>query len=855
MINSTGMKKLLFVLIIILGSISQSYAQAGLCEDSDPFCTSNIYTFPAGVNTGQGQSGPNYGCLGSTPNPAWYHMKIATAGYLQIKMYSTPSRDIDFICWGPFVDPVTPCVTQLTANKTVDCSYSTAATEFCDIPNGQVGEYYILLITNYSNQPCNITFEKSGGVGETDCTIVPPPVGNNGPLCVHDNLQLTADDVNNATYYWTGPNGFISNQQNPSILNVSLANAGIYSLVITVNGSASDPVTTTVFINALPTPAFDFNNACFGDTTFFIDQSTVDPPSSVITSWNWVFGDGQQAVGPDQEHVYGNSGTYNAKLTVYTGMQQCARFITHDVQVFSAASVNAGEDITIPNGWTTDLNGDASGGSGDFDILWTPENLLVNPTILDPTTVNMGATTVFKLNVTDANSGCESADSMTVVVTGGALQVTASADPMIICQDDVVNLQALPSGGSGTNQFTWTSDPAGFTATDPEVSDHPQVTTTYHVSVFDGQNTVQASVTVEVKPKPIGNAGDDFNITVGTSTTISNATVSSGSGVFTYLWTPVDKLLDPTSLKPTTVILDESQEYTFIVNDANGCTSDPDNMFVFTGGDQLSVTPTSSANENTICQGEVAKLFANAFGGSQAYSISWQDENGTPIAGDSPTVNPMQTTTYTVSVDDGFKTVDGQITISVNHTPVVDIRPENAAVWGTGDTIRVCVRDSVMMDANTDPLNPPVMQYQWSNNTNNRTYTAIANGSWVVFQPYWVEVTNPVTQCFGNDSIMIFFDFSACNIGIEESGVLANHVTISPNPTSGLINITVTDVSGELNLEVTDLNGRTILTQKEVPQNSSSRNILLNLEKYPAGMYIIGVKHKNGYYQASVVKK
>jgi hypothetical protein len=36
----------------------------------------------------------------------------------------------------------------------------------------EVGEYYILMITNYSNQPCNITFTKTEGVGETDCDIV-----------------------------------------------------------------------------------------------------------------------------------------------------------------------------------------------------------------------------------------------------------------------------------------------------------------------------------------------------------------------------------------------------------------------------------------------------------------------------------------------------------------------------------------------------------------------------------------------------------------------------------------------------------------------------------------------------------
>ncbi len=848
------MKKLLLLLLVLTATISQIYAQAGLCEDSDPFCTSNIYTFPAGVNTGNGQAGPNYGCLGSTPNPAWYHMKIAEAGMLQIKMYSTPSKDIDFICWGPFVDPISPCVTQLTSNKIVDCSYSTAATEYCNIPNGQVGEYYILLITNFSNQPCNITFEKSGGVGETDCTIVPPPVGNNGPLCVHDNLELTADDVNNATYYWTGPNGFFSNQQNPVIMNVGLMHAGVYSLTITVNGSASDPVTTTVYINALPIPAFDFNDACFGDTTFFIDASLVDPPTSSITDWNWVFGDGQQAVGPDQEHIYGSNGSYDAKLTVYTGMHQCERSITHTVQVFSAASVNAGSDITIPNGWTTQLDGEVSGGSGSFDLLWTPDNLLVDPTLVDPTTVNMGATTVFKLNVTDANSGCTSADSMTVVVTGGALQVTAAASPMIICQDDVVNLQALPSGGSGSNQFTWTSNPAGFNATDAEVSDYPQETTTYTVSVFDGQNTVQSSVTVQVKPKPIGNAGNDINITVGTSTTIENATATGGSGVFTYLWTPLDKLVNPTALKPTTTILDNSQEYTFVVNDANGCVSDADHVRVNTGGDVLNTDPYTSADNNTICQGEVAKLFANATGGSENYSIEWKNEAGMTLPGDSPTVDPMQTSTYTVAVDDGFKIVNGQITVVVNHTPIIDLRPTGVIHLGE-DSIRVCVRDSVVMDANTDPENPPVMEYQWSNNTNNRTFTAMTNGSIFDTQTYWVKSTNPVTHCFGNDTIVIFYDVSICNIGIEESGIFTDRVTLSPNPTDGLIRLTVTDVIGELNINVTDLNGRTLLQQKSTTQSNGSREVMIDLNDYPAGMYLIGINHKNGYYHASVIKK
>ncbi|OFY51499.1 MAG: hypothetical protein A2W85_00980 [Bacteroidetes bacterium GWF2_41_31] len=43
------MKKMLLVLVLIISTITYTYAQAGMCADSDPFFTSNVYTFPAGV--------------------------------------------------------------------------------------------------------------------------------------------------------------------------------------------------------------------------------------------------------------------------------------------------------------------------------------------------------------------------------------------------------------------------------------------------------------------------------------------------------------------------------------------------------------------------------------------------------------------------------------------------------------------------------------------------------------------------------------------------------------------------------------------------------------------------------------
>jgi hypothetical protein len=108
-------------------------------------------------------------------------------------MYSTPPVDIDFICWGPFTDPFSPCVEGLTAGSAIDCSYSPNPTEFCIIPESQAGDYYILLITNYSKENTDITFLQSSGSGTLDCDIgtgISPgfnPVSDDAVLKVYPN--------------------------------------------------------------------------------------------------------------------------------------------------------------------------------------------------------------------------------------------------------------------------------------------------------------------------------------------------------------------------------------------------------------------------------------------------------------------------------------------------------------------------------------------------------------------------------------------------------------------------------------------------------------------------------------------
>jgi hypothetical protein len=68
----------------------------------------------------------------------------------------------------------------------------------------------------------------------TSVTVNPlptPTVNNNGPICVGQTLQLTGGG--GGTYSWSGPNGFSSALQNPSLSNATAAAAGVYTLTVT----------------------------------------------------------------------------------------------------------------------------------------------------------------------------------------------------------------------------------------------------------------------------------------------------------------------------------------------------------------------------------------------------------------------------------------------------------------------------------------------------------------------------------------------------------------------------------------------------------------------------------------------
>jgi len=81
-------------------------------------------------------------------------------------------------------------------------------------------------------------------------------ISNNGPGCLADDVLLSVDVAANpggitvSTLNWSGPNGFSSNSQFPTILNSSELDEGDYFVTVTLSSGCSAIGLTTIEIDA-----------------------------------------------------------------------------------------------------------------------------------------------------------------------------------------------------------------------------------------------------------------------------------------------------------------------------------------------------------------------------------------------------------------------------------------------------------------------------------------------------------------------------------------------------------------------------------------------------------------------------
>lgn len=349
-------------------------------------------------------------------------------------------------------------------------------------------------ITYPNNGTFTVTLTATNSCGSTPASTnftvnnVPPAVNpfTVSPLCSGYDAVFTSDPVAGATYVWSGPNGFSSNQQNPVITNVSAANAGTYSVFASF-GSCSG-ATQTVDLVVLPITVVNAGNDisnCIDDAPFMLAAAS---PAGGVWSGNGVNGAGQF------NPAAAGAGTHTLTYTFTDPGTQCVYSDDILATVNALPMVNAGSDIglcnqPIPNTLTpiTPANG-----------IWS------GPGITNPNgEFTPSANGVFEVlySFTDGN-GCFNQDTIQVTVSSPT-NANAGNDTTICENAPNLILSGLPAGG------TWSGN-----GIQPNGDYDPTTPGTFTVTYTFGSGTCLTTddLDIIVNPAPTVNAGNDFTI-------------------------------------------------------------------------------------------------------------------------------------------------------------------------------------------------------------------------------------------------------------------------------------------------------------------------------------------------------
>jgi hypothetical protein len=154
------------------------------------------------------------------------------------------------------------------------------------------------------------------------------------------------------------------------------------------------------------------------------------------------------------------------------------------------------------------------------------------------------------------------------------------------------------------------------------------------------------------------------------------------------------------TVNPCTFDLGQFQFRCVVSGDCPPPTQSPSaTLFV---GDALAAS--ASCSPEQICIGGQSQLSVNAFGGNiqQPYSYSWASTDGFTSTQQNPFVEPTVTTTYTVTVDDGYNPVTAQVTVVVNPLPVANAGNDLEINHGTFTTL-----------SGSASVGEPPFSYQW----------------------------------------------------------------------------------------------------------------------------------------------
>ena len=292
------------------------------------------------------------------------------------------------------------------------------------------------------------------------------------------------------------------------------------------------------------------------------------------------------------------------------------------------------------------------------------------------------------------------------------------------------------------------------------------------------------------------NAGSDQTICSGESVTL---TASGGSS---YSWNT------GATTKSITVNPTETTVYTVTVSERS--VSDSDTVTV-----AVSSVTANAGNDTTIYEGESVTLTASGGG-----SYIWN----TGATTQSITIAPTTTTIYTVTAKKGDCEDTDAVQVTVNKK---DTSPPPAKA-NAGEDQTICLGDHIKLTASGGST------YAWS--------TGAITKSIYVDPIRTTSYTVTATRGGVTNSDVVVVTVENCSsIGGSEQ---QEELHIYPNPTSGIINISVKNVNEEFSLFVSDEKGSIVYSEEAISESDVFHK-KMDLSRFKKGLYFVCLNGAN----------
>jgi gliding motility-associated-like protein len=472
--------------------------------------------------------------------------------------------------------------------------------------------------------------------------ILPNP-GSNSPICAGNNLNLTSAG-GGSSYQWSGPNGFTSNQQNPSIANAQPVNSGVYNVTVTAPNGCTASANVNVVVNATPNPVPNSNSPiCAGNA---LNLNVTAAQSYTWSGPNGFSSNLQNPVINNAQPV--NSGNYTIVAAAPGG---CTKSAVLAVVVNTNPIVNPVNNGPLCSGIPLNINVNSSTTYTSYQ--WSGPNgfssTTSSNTIANPNQNNSGNYTI---TITNAQ-GCASTQVMAVTVYSLPVPVAVGATACV-----GQNTQLSASGGVG---YQWTG-PNGYSSTqqNPSFTNVQTNLSGIYTVVVTSPNNCTASTTANLNiitlPVP----------TASTSAVCQNQVLNlnSGGGT-TYQWIgPNGFTSNQQNPSIPNAQPNMSGTYTVIVTAASSCSAQT------TVNATVNPLPTvNPSNNGPVCAGVALNLNVNT-----ASSYTWSGPNGFSSNLQNPVIsnpNVGNSGTYTISVTNNFGCVNSAVTnVSIHPLPI-----------------------------------------------------------------------------------------------------------------------------------------------------------------------------------------